>query len=462
MFFLSNPTAAMVFNDCAGGPDYYNKKYEKIRAMSRQRDVTEHIEAIRRMAADGACPDEVYNRLVTELEVHRIVGLRNHVSFMQREAQRVAAFRSPDEELSEIERARRELRALNWRDIPDDFSDNIKRVLRQRGASRSQARRRTCQNKDNRRPPLVTLDKRGNIARNNMRDQDSIGWCYAFAAADLISHEIGKNVSAIDIANAYNEGSWSDFWNSNESDMTGGFTASAANEALERGLCFESQVPSDDYVFSTDSRSLLDELTAVESLWDTYREATSRPWRNSRRRLSGPALSQAEQQFQRDLSCGQIQSDWDQLFPTLAVGDVVDILGQSSNKNSFIDNMIERSCSPRFTPPTRLTYEDDSTFTTTNTLMSRMDQKLNSGSILGISYHASTIKDRYDSSTGNHASLVVARRFNEDTGSCEYLIRNSWGNGCYSYDDELDCEQGNIWLPEEYMRQTLRGISYAH
>lgn len=38
-----------------------------------------------------------------------------------------------------------------------------------------------------------------------VRDQDSIGWCYAFAAADLLSYRTGKMVSASDIALTYND-----------------------------------------------------------------------------------------------------------------------------------------------------------------------------------------------------------------------------------------------------------------
>ncbi len=34
-----------------------------------------------------------------------------------------------------------------------------------------------------------------------VREQDSIGWCYAFVAADLISFEIGESVSPIYLAN---------------------------------------------------------------------------------------------------------------------------------------------------------------------------------------------------------------------------------------------------------------------
>jgi len=37
-----------------------------------------------------------------------------------------------------------------------------------------------------------------------VRDQDSIGWCYSYTAADLVSFKSGINVSAIDLAINYN------------------------------------------------------------------------------------------------------------------------------------------------------------------------------------------------------------------------------------------------------------------
>jgi len=39
---------------------------------------------------------------------------------------------------------------------------------------------------------------------NNPRDQDGVGWCYAYAAADLLSVEAGMNVSAAELSYRYN------------------------------------------------------------------------------------------------------------------------------------------------------------------------------------------------------------------------------------------------------------------
>jgi hypothetical protein len=46
---------------------------------------------------------------------------------------------------------------------------------------------------------------------------------------------------------------------------------------------------------------------------------------------------------------------------------------------------------------------------------------------------------------GPHASVVIGRRMSH--GRCEFLIRNSWGSGCEGY--PWDCEKGNIWVDSE-------------
>ncbi len=49
-------------------------------------------------------------------------------------------------------------------------------------------------------------------------------------------------------------------------------------------------------------------------------------------------------------------------------------------------------------------------------------------------------------SCGRHASLIIGYR--EINSEPEILIRNSWGKSCHQYRKELDCEYGNIWVPE--------------
>lgn len=57
-----------------------------------------------------------------------------------------------------------------------------------------------------------------------------------------------------------------------------------------------------------------------------------------------------------------------------------------------------------------------------------------------------------DCRTDGHAALVIGRRWNDTTHSCQYLVRNSWGTECSQYPPRIsghgNCEEGlgNIWL----------------
>lgn len=59
---------------------------------------------------------------------------------------------------------------------------------------------------------------------------------------------------------------------------------------------------------------------------------------------------------------------------------------------------------------------------------------------------------RVDCAREGHAALVIGRRWNAGTHSCQYLVRNSWGTECSQYPRKISgnggCEEGlgNIWL----------------
>lgn len=449
-------------DDCSNNKEWLEKRLEKISDTADQRDVSSLVSDVVRVAR-YSCPSDVVPQIEAAANQHKVRGLRNHINFMKEEAEYVADFRAPTHEISEVARARKALQDLGESDIPTGFSNAKKRQLNTKGSASTSRRRAACSAVDNRKPPLAELDSSGKVISNNMRNQDSVGWCYAYAAADLISHKTGQNVSAIDVANAYNDSKWGDFFGSNESELSGGFTASAANKAIDRGLCLESQLPSQDYQFSTESENLIDELKAIEGLYDTHYERTTKPGRiYGRNKLTGAAFNTAHNNFKTQLCNGTLPSDWNELFANLNVNEFMTVMKDASSANDFIDDLIEKNCKPRVNPSFKLSYEEDGDFTSVASLMRTINKELDDGEIIGFDYKASTLRDRHDFSSGNHASLIVARKFNSTTGSCEYLIRNSWGTGCSSYDDTLDCEEGNIWMPEEYVRRTMTGVNYAH
>lgn len=77
----------------------------------------------------------------------------------------------------------------------------------------------------------------------------------------------------------------------------------------------------------------------------------------------------------------------------------------------------------------------------------------------------------------SHVSAVIGRRWNEDSQTCQFLIRNSYGSACMTrlnkqqfsqeerevnptYSNFWDCEDGNVWINEEAIYNNISGYSY--
>ena len=95
----------------------------------------------------------------------------------------------------------------------------------------------------------------------------------------------------------------------------------------------------------------------------------------------------------------------------------------------------------------------------------KVDEWLAEGYPLGIYYCSAILSDRKfksaiqpfqnDDNCGPHASMVVGTA-RDRKGRCTYVVRNSWGKGCSSYDSDYDCTDGNIFIPKDVLlKQTF-------
>ncbi len=116
-------------------------------------------------------------------------------------------------------------------------------------------------NEKNKCQPEVDLR---NSVLGPVRDQDSIGWCYAFSASELLTYKLGKKISAADLAMNHN-----DTWFKNlfkkaewgEQDFEGGWMKEAIEATSEKGgACLESNLRSEDNGYST----LMSTLTEID------------------------------------------------------------------------------------------------------------------------------------------------------------------------------------------------------
>lgn len=84
-----------------------------------------------------------------------------------------------------------------------------------------------------------------------VRDQGALSWCYAYAAADLLSLRLAAPVSATDLAMLHNERYLLRIvqarkevtrWQQLLTTGVGGAAATALQEAVNRGVCLEEEI----------------------------------------------------------------------------------------------------------------------------------------------------------------------------------------------------------------------------
>ena len=123
---------------------------------------------------------------------------------------------------------------------------------------------------------------------------------------------------------------------------------------------------------------------------------------------------------------------------------------------TFALSIVEKSCSG-WSPSIKATCKEQPAYG-----LDRIDQELNKGLPVGFSYCSRVLQDKsyrgFPQATpqgdcGMHASVIIGRK-RDAKGSCQYLIRNSWGVNTVKYDWKTD--QGDIWVDMEALNDNIR------
>lgn len=273
-----------------------------------------------------------------------------------------------------------------------------------------------------------------NSALGPPRNQGSMYWCSSFAAADMLSYKIGKRISALDVAIQYYD-QFGYKYNEKGSEIklyeqSYGDTPINVMAALEKGLCLEKDLPSDDY----SNIELYDLLKKIDSFYTQYNDI-------------------------ENISCsGDIEADLNKIFPELQFEEFIKIV-ENVQSTSFFNELADASCKRRFKPKrkykTKLFERED---TKPEKLLDIINKQLSKKNIMSIGYDGRMLTG--DEKIWAHDSTIVGRRFNETTKQCEYLIRNSYGSGCGGYNARFDCDKGNIYVPEAEIKKWILDIAY--
>lgn len=278
-----------------------------------------------------------------------------------------------------------------------------------------------------------------------IKDQDSIGWCYGFAAADLLTHYLYKtkgrdvqgntgwadyrvksaNVSAMALATMYNQNTRSDYSKSlNNKSLQelksskkkvvaeGGTLPGALFIAKYKGFCFERDVSSEDFSYVEDYRCAIKNRCNIGEILEII--------------YNGP---------KEKISCNDLFTI-QKVFPGLKIQNIKNILVTSA-KQDALSNLVNLSCKKKFTNKFRSSqphYEHKSIQigSPSNELMEFLDNHLNRGIPVGIMYYADFLTGRSGNASA-HASSIVGKAYNPATCEVEYILKNSWGRGCGYY-----------------------------
>ncbi len=93
--------------------------------------------------------------------------------------------------------------------------------------------------------------------------------------------------------------------------------------------------------------------------------------------------------------------------------------------------------------------------------LKKLSKIISSGNIAGISVHSDFLREDITPPIWvSHSLTVVGQKWNSDKNSCEYIVRNSWGDDCYMYKPEIKktCNKGYIVIDEKTLQNKLISV----
>lgn len=274
------------------------------------------------------------------------------------------------------------------------------------------------------------------------RDQDSIGWCYAFAAADLLSAEVGAPVSAFHTSVLYNNKLDGKLFskmlhskNAFNEVMEGGYPDKAMAYLVENGrVCKEKDLPFDEN-YGQETYSFIAHLEYLKKQYKNKQIDYDKFCSEANQTLVGKEL--------------RSQTD--------------DVLRFLTNENLSLAllKIIQEHCKNKMIPVPKLTVNSKSV-PNSNKDAGKLFQDLNTildrGTPFEIAYNIKHIVHK--GQRGYHSSIVTGRRWNKN--QCQYKVRNSWGKSCASYSNVVECDKdtGSFWVSDEVLKKMTSKVRY--
>lgn len=287
-----------------------------------------------------------------------------------------------------------------------------------------------------------------------VRNQKEVAWCYAFTGADMLEHtfDIQEKISAADMAISYNQtklGKLIRFFDLNvlnrkDDDLIKvahqtGLNKFSLERALKLGWCPERVFPSESWIKVSRSPSgwREEEQPLDSSMKDIY------------------ALHKIKEKLTSENLPYYFK------FKNVDQKIFLELL-RNKNITSFYNSLRETACKDdrsafESRPKVKMEFKN-------NKIFKRISQQLEASRLVGLDYNNRILKNSANRGvkfSGLHTSSFVGRRWNAEQNSCEFLIRNSYGDKCdEKYDPSYECDAGNVWISESKIYSNLLSIVY--
>ena len=318
----------------------------------------------------------------------------------------------------------------------------------------------------------------------------STGWCFALAAADLLSIKTGVEVSGSALALAYYDhapilGSdlkstlrnYGHAWWSHHSLKTtskeGGFPERVLETAVRDGfVCSEESFPTQ--WGDAGEASMKAYLSLLDGVEDAHEEIQE--------------LDEEEELDARDPETCEVRKKVEAatlLFPRLDLRDLIKVANRSI-RETYLYELSRWGCDAIPLKKKNERYKvrhldlakyDDLYSSKTGLIGVRaIDQQLGKGNPVLIGYPGETLTDpeqalrtsrrleEVEDTDADHASILIGRRWNpranDGKGQCEYQLKNTWGDDCDTYHSSLECSRGIVWVGAELMGDMIDRVTW--
>lgn len=279
-----------------------------------------------------------------------------------------------------------------------------------------------------------------------IRDQGAINWCYAHATADYLQfyNRLPVQISAADVAIYYNRRFWPRFLQFLNGDLVAqtGLIRDSLRDLSKTGYCPEEYLPSDRWIKKHQDGAL------------THTEAVDL-------KVATQEIAELSEMVSLGIYTQLSDLPFVYVFKDVSAEQFFEILSRHPLRNLF-NELRAQACDahrtpfPNLIPKSRMHFRGKNTFVRINHVL---DQHLPVS--VDFFYQVLENQDEFKRKFGEiHTTLLTGRRFNAESGECQYLIKNSYGTDCSSYDPRHQCEGGNIWVNESVLYRAM--TSYVH